>query len=189
MITGVHTEPERRHAFVKRPATSRRAPVNFAACATGIAAIGTTSTVAKQAGAQPNILFILTDDMRSNDLAYMPAVQSQLVAQGVTLINFPSTNPTWAPARASILRGQYAHNHGVMCSKGDTGGIEQFVDDGDQKSATATWLQAAGIRNALVGKYIDGYGRTENLEAFPPGWDDWIAVTKEGYSRFEINER
>ena len=151
--------------------------------------MGATPTAARQASEQPNIVLILTDDMRADDLAYMPAVQSLLADQGATLSNFMATNPSCAPARASILRGQYAHNHGVMRSKGDIGGIEQFVNDGDEQSTIATWLQDAGMRNALIGKYINGYGLTENMAVFPPGWSDWAAITSEGYSRFTINEQ
>ncbi|MCA9861988.1 MAG: sulfatase [Thermomicrobiales bacterium] len=145
--------------------------------------------MAGQASGQPNIILILTDDMRADDLAYMPAVQSLLVDQGVTLTNFLTTNPSCAPARASILRGQYAHNHGVMRSKGDVGGIEQFLDDGDEESTVATWLQAAGLRTALVGKYLNGYGLAGAATSIPPGWSDWAGITREGYSRFEINQQ
>jgi N-acetylglucosamine-6-sulfatase len=143
---------------------------------------------AAQVNARPNIVLILTDDMRADDLAHLPAVQSLLVDQGVTLTNFLATNPSCAPARASILRGQYAHNHGVMRGKGEVGGIEQFVNDGDENSTIATWLQDAGVRTALVGKYLNGYGKGEELIYIPPGWSDWAANTREGYSRFEINQ-
>lgn len=171
-----------------RGATSRRSLVTYALAAAGLAVTGGTSTTAMQAGAQPNIVLILTDDMRADDLAYMPAVQSLLVGQGVRLTNFLATNPSCAPARASILRGQYAHNHGVMRSKGDIGGIDQFLSDGDEDSTIATWLHAAGIRTALVGKYLNGYGLSAELTYIPPGWSDWAGVTREGYTRFEINE-
>lgn len=174
---------------VPRTMTSRRLLLQYVLAAGGVAAVGATPAAARQASEQPNIILILTDDMRADDLAYMPAVQSLLVDQGVTLTNFLATNPSCAPARASILRGQYAHNHGVMRSKGDIGGIEQFVNDGDDQSTIATWLQDAGMRNALIGKYINGYGETGNLDVIPPGWSDWAAITSEGYSRFTINEQ
>jgi arylsulfatase A-like enzyme len=150
--------------------------------------MGAPPAAAEQAGGQPNIILVLTDDMRADDLAHMPAVQSLLVDQGVTLTNFLATNPSCAPARASILRGQYAHNHGVMRSKGDVGGIEQFLSDGDEDSTIATWLMDAGMRTALVGKYLNGYGLSDDLVYIPPGWSDWAGITREGYARFEINE-
>lgn len=189
MISRARTSPEHEHSLVKRHTSSRRALVKLVAGVAGIAAVGAVPAMAKQASGQPNIILLLTDDMRADDLAYMPAVQKLLVDQGVTLPNFLAANPSCAPARASILRGQYAHNHGVMRSKGDIGGIEEFVNDGDENSTVATWLQAAGMRNALVGKYINGYGETENLDVIPPGWSDWAAITSEGYYRFEINEQ
>lgn len=169
-------------------AISRRALLKSALVAAGVAATGARPVVARQASNQPNIILILTDDMRADDLAYMPAVQSLLVDQGATLTNFLATNPSCAPARASILRGQYAHNHGVMRGKGDVGGIEQFLSDDDEDSTIATWLQDAGLRTALVGKYLNGYGLNDDLVYIPPGWSDWYGVTREGYSRYEINE-
>ncbi len=42
---------------------------------------------------QPNILLILTDDMRVTDLPYLPAVQALLVQQGATFTNFSTTAP------------------------------------------------------------------------------------------------
>lgn len=184
----VRTTPVRDETPVTRRAASRRTFVQYAIGLAGLVAAGATPAAAKQGSEQPNIILILTDDMRADDLAYMPAVQSLLVDQGVSLTNFLATNPSCAPARASILRGQYAHNHGVMRGKGDVGGIEQFLNDGDEESTVATWLQDAGMRTALVGKYLNGYGLTDALTYIPPGWSDWAGVTREGYTRFEINE-
>jgi len=137
---------------------------------------------------QPNIILILTDDMRVDDLAFMPAVQSLLVEQGARFTNFAAASPGCAPARASILRGQYPHNHGILRGQGDIGGVDLFQSLGNETSTVATWLQAAGYRTALIGKYINGYGSTEALSYIPPGWSEWAGVTSEGYSRFEINE-
>ncbi|MCA9878830.1 MAG: sulfatase, partial [Thermomicrobiales bacterium] len=135
-----------------------------------------------------NIVLILTDDMRVSDLAYLPAVQSLLVEQGATFTNFATTTPGCAPARASILRGQYPHNHGVRRGSGDHGGIELFRTLGNEDSTIATWLQDAGYRTGLVGKYLNGYGSSEEMLAIPPGWSDWHGVSNEGYSRFTLNE-
>jgi arylsulfatase A-like enzyme len=75
-----------------------------------------------------------------------------------------------------------------MRGKGDVGGIEQFLSDGDEDSTIATWLQDAGMRTALIGKYLNGYGLSDDLVYIPPGWSDWAGITREGYARFEINE-
>jgi hypothetical protein len=73
-----------------------------------------------QTVSQPNMIFILTDDMRYDDLnaRYMPQTYSLLVNQGMTFEKaFVSTawcSTAWCcPSRATTMRGQYAHNTGV----------------------------------------------------------------------------
>lgn len=137
---------------------------------------------------RPNIIFILTDDMRADDLPFMPQVQALLAEQGATFTRFAASSPGCAPARASILRGQYPHNHGLLRGSGDFGGADVFQNLGNESSTIATWLQEAGYRTALIGKYINGYGDTVAPTYIPPGWDEWAGTTREGYSRFELNE-
>src|SRR4051794_37705306 len=109
------------------------------------------------AATRPNIILIVMDDMRADDLAFMPAVQELLVAQGTNFTNFFTTAPGCAPSRASILRGQYPHNHGVLRSDGILGGFERFYALGHEQSTLPVWLQDAGYRTALIGKYLNGY--------------------------------
>lgn len=175
------------------PAISRRALLRKVGG--GIVALAATRALpsaaratARELASQPNIILILTDDMRVDDLAFMPAVQSLLVEQGASFTNFAASSPGCAPARASILRGQYPHNHGILRGQGDIGGVDLFQSLGNENSTIATWLQEAGYHTALIGKYINGYGSTAALSHIPPGWSEWAGVTSEGYSRFEINE-
>jgi len=63
--------------------------------------------------ANPNIILILTDDQDVPSMAYMPRVKAKLVEQGTTLKNGFVTAPLCCPSRASILRGQYVHNHTI----------------------------------------------------------------------------
>lgn len=154
----------------------------------GRSAMTTRALATQEADARPNIILILTDDMRADDLPFLPHVQSLLVEQGATFNTFAATSPGCAPARASILRGQYPHNHGLLRGSGDVGGADVFQELGNEESNVATWLQEAGYRTALIGKYINGYGDTIEPTYIPPGWDFWAGITREGYSRFEINE-
>jgi arylsulfatase A-like enzyme len=129
------------------------------------------------------------DDARADDLAMMPALQELLLAQGTSFANCFTTTPTCSPARASILRGQYPHNHGVL----DNRGFELFFALDREQSSLATWLQDAGYRTALIGKYLNGYRSDEFPEGasathVPPGWDEWAGVTKEAYFKLEVNE-
>ena len=63
---------------------------------------------------KPNILFVLTDDMRASDLRYMPQTRKPLADGGVKFTNAFVTNSLCCPSRATILRGQYAHNHQIL---------------------------------------------------------------------------
>jgi arylsulfatase A-like enzyme len=65
------------------------------------------------AAAQPNIVFIVTDDMRKDDMMYMPRTHSLLREQGMGFRNAFVSNALCCPARATIMRGQYSHNNGV----------------------------------------------------------------------------
>lgn len=115
---------------------------------------------------KPNFVFILTDDQTADTLRYMPAVRENLEARGTTFENFVLTLPTCCPSRATYLRGQYAHNHGISGAAGANG--PAFADKGLNRSTVATWLDDAGYQTALFGKYLNGYRQSEYV---PPGWD------------------
>ena len=72
---------------------------------------------AQALSAKPNIVFILTDDMRNDDLKYMPKTRSVLRAEGMSFSNAFVSNALCCPSRATIMRGQYAHNTGVWTNK------------------------------------------------------------------------
>src|SRR5215216_2431833 len=72
--------------------------------------------------AKPNIVFILTDDMRKDDLRYMPKTRSVLKDKGISFENAFVSNALCCPARATIMRGQYAHNTGVWTNMKDQDG-------------------------------------------------------------------
>ena len=61
----------------------------------------------------PNIVVVMADDMRTDDLRFMPSVRHLLVDRGLTFRNSFSPYPLCCPARASFLTGEYAHNHHV----------------------------------------------------------------------------
>lgn len=144
---------------------------------------------------RPNIIFIVTDDQIADTIDYMPILQAELVAKGTTFTNAYVTSPVCCPARASILRGQYLHNHKVMTNQRISGGFDKFLALGLEKSTVATWVQAAGYRTGLIGKYLNHYPAKENPTHVPPGWDAWYAWWYKNdksdfnrYTRFFLNE-
>ena len=147
------------------------------------------------AGTPPNFVVIVVDDLDSASVSYMPSVTRLLAERGATFSRFFATTPLCCPSRASLLRGQYAHSHGVLSNTGDNGGFPAFYRLGDEDSTVATWLQDAGYRTALLGKYLNRYPKGAAESHVPPGWDEWSAFASsdvdEGgayYSGYALNE-
>jgi N-acetylglucosamine-6-sulfatase len=142
---------------------------------TAPAAVRPTAT--EKAQRHPNVLVIETDDMRWDDLRWMPNVRRLIQRKGLSFENSFAPYPLCCPSRASFLTGQYAHNHHVY-SHVSPFGFRSFHD----KRTIATVLQKAGYRTALVGKYLNGYGEQplrgtgrSSLNYVPPGWNQWMA--------------
>jgi N-acetylglucosamine-6-sulfatase len=138
---------------------------------------------------RPNFVVIVTDDQRWDTLAMMPAVQRLLVDHGMTFTNAFTTTPSCCPSRASLLTGQYSRHTGVF--DGSAGNAPGGAPAFDDSSSLATWLDDAGYRTGLVGKYLNDY---DELPAgyIPPGWDRWFAIAQPGpqirYYDYWLNE-
>jgi N-acetylglucosamine-6-sulfatase len=146
---------------------------------------GSAAREAAGATDEPNIVFILADDMRKDDLKYMPKTLSVLRDKGMSFSNAFVSNALCCPTRATIMRGQYSHNTGVWTNKGSSGGLQAYRNKGNEKDNMATRLDAAGYRTGLFGKYLNGYPGTTDE---PPGWDSWFAHTDGApYYDYKIN--
>src|SRR5687767_3076502 len=102
---------------------------------------------------RPNIVFVLTDDMRDDDLDHMPITRRLLAEQGMEFTDAISPHPLCCPARAQLATGQYAQNNGVQHNRGPFGG-HSALDPGREASA---WFRDAGYQTGFVGKYLNGY--------------------------------
>ncbi|HZC84722.1 MAG TPA: sulfatase [Rubrobacter sp.] len=135
---------------------------------------------------RPNVILVLTDDLDARlleeHLANYPHIR-KLTAEGTTFENAFVTDSLCCPSRATILRGQYPHNTGVLSNGPPNGGYEKFRDLGRENSTVATWLQDAGYRTVLIGKYMNGYHGTR----VPPGWDKWYGISG-GHLSSQLNE-
>jgi arylsulfatase A-like enzyme len=134
-------------------------------------------------GTEPDIILILTDDQRWDSLRAMPNVQSELIAPGIDFTNAFVVNSLCCPSRTSILTGTYSHSTQVYDNSGPYGGFNAFHGD---RSTIATWLQGAGYRTGLVGKYLNEY----NVSYIPHGWDQWYAFKgyDGSYYNYFLNE-
>lgn len=124
---------------------------------------------------QPNVVLVMADDMRVDDLAFAPNLRRLIAEHGVSFENSFAPFPLCCPSRASFMTGQYAHNHKVFWHDPPYG-YGAF----DDSRTIATSLQAAGYRTGFIGKYLNGYGFATSkvtgepsARYVPNGWDDW----------------
>jgi arylsulfatase A-like enzyme len=131
--------------------------------------------------ARPNIVLVLADDLdaRLGTLNYTPYIRDLLAHQGLTFSQALVPVSLCCPSRASLLRGQYVHNHQIYSNGPPDGGFDKAQLIGLEDSTIATVLQDAGYTTALVGKYLNGYP-AENAETYiPPGWDEWASPSSD----------
>lgn len=127
---------------------------------------------AEQTAKQPNILFILADDLGYGDLGVYgqdkiktPNIDN-LATGGIMFTQHYAGSAVCGPSRASLLTGMHT-GHGSM--RGNPGwnaeGIEQEMAKDDVTVAEA--LKTAGYQTALIGKWGMADRSEMNLDAMP----------------------
>jgi len=120
-----------------------------------------------------NVVVLLADDLDWYAFEQVPRLKAYR-DRGITLTNFVVTDSLCCPSRSSIYRSQYVHNHEVISNGIKTGGgWAKFHDLGHEDDCLPTWLSAAGVNTAHVGKYLNGFpGKRVRMRTYvPPGWD------------------
>lgn len=137
----------------------------------------------------PNIIFILADDMDYALLPFMENTNRLIGQEGATVTNYFVTSSACCPSRASLLRGQYPHNTGIL---ENSPGFEQFYRNGNDEDTIAVWMKKAGYRNSFMGKYLNLYPAGVKRSYIPPGWADWHVllyhVSPDFYYGYTMNE-
>jgi N-acetylglucosamine-6-sulfatase len=132
----------------------------------------------------PNVVVIQTDDQTAASLnrRTMPNVHRLLVERGVTFTSHIVASPLCCPSRASLLTGQYPHNHGIRTNTAGYAALRQ------KENTLPSWLRRAGYRTAHLGKFLNNYDRFAAEPATPaPGWDEWSTmIPPYGYFGFEL---
>ena len=152
------------------------------AAAIAVPSVPRASRAATPLQQRPNIIVILTDDMRWDELENMPYVQKYLTAKGIEYTNAFVPNSLCCPSRSTILSGQFSNHTGVWNNNWSTalpyGGFKAFI--WHESRTLATRLQLAGYETALFGKYLNGFNaQAGKSPANPtglgprPGWDVW----------------
>ncbi|UAL30001.1 sulfatase [Nocardioides rotundus] len=178
-----------------RPVQGVRRPLAAAVAAVlllALASVVTTSAWAEDAAqttavdSRPNIIFILTDDMRLDDLRFMPATRKLVGGRGVTFTRARSNNPLCCPARATILTGKLSHNNRVFGNKpSEAGGFQVFKQYNDVGDTLPVWLQRQGYRTGFFGKYLNEFQVDRDHDQ--PGWTEFAVPTNPTIYRYDVN--
>ncbi|MCW2903829.1 MAG: Arylsulfatase [Streptosporangiaceae bacterium] len=155
---------------------SARIPISRRAFLSGSATTVAAATVpgllparASAGTSRPNILLVITDDQPRQTEWATPQTMDWLAGQGTEYTHAFATTPLCAPSRASIFTGQYAHNHGVR-------GNRQSARL-DHSRTVHRYLQQAGYRTGLYGKFLNGWKAGDN----PPFFEDWAVLARPTY--------
>lgn len=120
-----------------------------------------------------NIVFVLCDDHRFDCLgaAGHPFLETphldSMAARGAMMTNAYVTTSLCSPSRASILTGQYAHNHRV---------VDNYHPVDPDLVFFPQQLQAAGYQTAFIGKWHMG----GDIDDPQRGFDHWMAFKGQG---------
>jgi N-acetylglucosamine-6-sulfatase len=123
----------------------------------------------------PNFVVVMTDDLDKKSMNQLDGIRAIMGSNGITFKNAYVTYSLCCPSRATFLRGQYPHNHGIIRNRSPLGGEGKFRELGLDQSTIATWLHDANYQTGYIGKYLNEYNDLYR----PPDWDEWFVLQGE----------
>ena len=121
-----------------------------------------------------NVIYILSDDHRYDFMGFTGKVpfletpaMDRMAAEGAHIKNAFVSTSLCSPSRASILTGQYAHNHQVVDN-------QSLIPDGT--TFFPKYLQESGYETGYIGKWHMGEHHADPR----PGFDFWASFKGQG---------
>ena len=121
------------------------------------------STTLDAAQGRPNIVLVLVDDARYDDLSTMPRVRQQIGAAGARLHQLLLTVPAVLPCTRNAAHRPVRPQS--RCPEQPR--TDRWLREKMSGSTLATWLDPT-YRTGLIGKYFNGAGRPTT------GLDEWM---------------
>lgn len=128
------------------------------------------------AAPKPNVVVVLVDDMRADQLRFMPRTRRLIGGHGTTYTRALSPHPLCCPARASLITGQLTQNHGVKSNFPPTGGFPALRRPGN---TIGRWMARAGYRTGWIGKFLNEYRGEHGRQR---GWRTWDPLVRNLYT-------
>ena len=130
---------------------------------------------------RPNIVFLLLDDVRYDDIVEHPFVElphlARLVDEGASFERFFTSAPLCSPSRAVFMSGQYPYRNGIV----DNG---ERADQSHRMVTFPKLLHDVGYRTGFFGEWHMGH----EDDSPRPGFDRWVSFVGQGvYFDPELN--
>ena len=112
----------------------------------------------------------------------MPKTRRFFADGGSNLTQAIAAPPLCCPSRAGFLTGQYNHDNGVLGNDPGYGALR------DKDNTLPVWMQEAGYRTGMIGKFLNEYESVGGSEP-APGFERWFALYGfAGYFGTEVSD-
>lgn len=150
-------------------------------CALGLTGCQVDPNGARYDSQRPNIVFILLDDVRYDDIVGHPFAKlpnlTRLADEGVSFESFYTSAPLCSPSRAVFMSGKYPYRNGIV----DNG---ERAEQSHQLVTFPKLLRDVGYRTGFFGKWHMGH----EDDSPRPGFDRWVSFVGQGvYFDPELN--
>ena len=174
-----------------RPRAVRRVILPLAlACVYFLAGRWPAAAQQPAAGARPNVLLILVDDLGYRDVGFQGATEidtpnfDRLAQAGVIFSNGYVAHPVCAPSRAALMTGRYPARFGMELNLSYAPYDEHHGLPLTERTV-ADYLREAGYRTGMVGKWH--LGAAPVFHPLNRGFDYFYGFTGGGHDYFRID--